>query len=639
MSTEICEESGPEGSEPQGLLTSVPTQGISRDVKIEVAKRAAQELIALANIQRVICVDDYYSVTTDDVFQVAAAIESSSLEAETLASIASSHPSLAPISDGLPSDLAAELVRSVWDSLDVDARAEISALVAQQLGNDDEGDDEPQGEDASALVTLRTLLADPPEFVTLTLDQWRRESSTLLGDGKPTLLLFDRSFEREGASSSAGEAEIQRILQGNYLHWKVALLTHTVTSPDEEIAAWRALTKEFSVDAAKFLVIAKGHLSQEPERFPAMLKLTLLVPALERMQEIVSSAIKETWDHALGEVQSKDPYTLETALNGSRHLDGTWGPDTLLRLISAFTQDRVMAELRKNSELHKHNASILQLNTVSIPQVRDQKLVQSELAEIQRMEFFKEAEHLSQLHLPVEAGDIFEVRKFMIEATSFGVGRSASPARAEIPCAETSKLYMLLGQPCDISVRYDGKRANDLDFLRLAPIRALPLESQAKVGGGGAHVFEIPFFDGETGAGVNIELNRIRLISAHALDFCVFGDGGVSSLGVGYICPDVVIPSWRERFTRLQKWVTKTVAQYQEMKPNAIAGKGANYVTSAITQSGTMPGLSSLISVSTQEVHYGIRRIGRLREPYRAAVLTRLAQRDSRDAFDVGLVD
>ncbi|MFJ5216958.1 hypothetical protein ACIP98_19825 [Streptomyces sp. NPDC088354] len=641
MSTETFVNLGEDAASDEDGSLATAAREKSPLESVEEAKKAAQELIALANIQRIVCVDDYYSITTDDVFEVVAAIERESLDREILLTMATSHPDLAELSEeDLPADLAAEIVRGAWETLDVDARSEISTLVRNHLGPQAIDADAPPNEDANAMVMLRNLLADPPEFLTLTLDEWRQQSAGLLGDDISTLLLFDRGFEREGASDTAGEAEIQRVLQGDHPHWRVALLTHTVTNPDEEIEAWRHLSAEFAVDAAKFLVIAKGHLSREPGRFPAMLKLTLLVPALERMQEIVANAIRDTWSHALEQVQAKDPYTLETALNGNRHLDGTWGPDTLLRLISAFTQDRVLASLRRDPELHRHNSAILSLNTVNMPLQRDQTRIKAELAEMQRMEFFKESEHLSELHLPLEVGDIFQVRKFTVEPASFEANRSSSTLRRDdIPQAAPSKYYMLLGQPCDLSVRHDGSRANDLEYLRLAPIRLLSPEVSVRAGGGSSHAFELPFFDAATGAGVQVELNRVRIVAANALDFCVFGKGGTSSLSAKDTCPDTAIPAWAGRFKDLQKWVSKTVAQYERMTPHKIPGKGANAVTVALTQSGTMPGLSSLISISNQEVHFGITRVGRLREPYRAAVLTRLAQRDSRDAFEVDLVD
>ena len=204
------------------------------------------------------------------------------------------------------------------------AKGVIRDVVDSRLGPDTDENSVDQDEPAAA--TLRTLLADSREFLTLPLSGWRDQRNELLGDGKNTLVLFDRDFRREGAAENAGEEQIAWLLNEAPDNWRIGLLTHTVLDADAEVEAWKTLAGRFDADSSRFLVIAKGRLADSPEGFPRMLKLTLLAPALERMQQRLKEAVSGTWSDAIAKVGDIDPYTLEAALNGDRLTTGRGDP-------------------------------------------------------------------------------------------------------------------------------------------------------------------------------------------------------------------------------------------------------------------------------------------------------------------------
>ncbi|MFF4663009.1 hypothetical protein [Streptomyces sp. NPDC001282] len=624
--------------------TRVPAQADINVPPAFDAKAASAELLELAAVERVICVDDWYAAKEDDGENVLAALAEGALLASDWEEIAKVIPGVALLKDpSAPLELLLDEVRDRWASLDERGRESIRQIVDDRLGP--EGVGLPGEEDEPAAACLRELLAGSREFLTRSLSDWRRQRAALLADGKSTLILFDRDFSREGASENAGEEEISGLLHDAPENWRIGLLTHTVSPDDAEVEAWKALSQQFEADSSRFLVIAKGRLSVSADGFPRMLKLTLLAPALERLQGGLAEAVNGTWAEAIDKVGRIDPYTLEAALNGDRLTDGTWGPETLLRIATAFTQDSVRAKLRADRTVHVSSELVTSLSRVKMPSASNPDRVRQELAEIERLEYFESADHLTELHFPLEVGDVFAFQKFTDKPHKFEQQRLGSPAVSDngslVLRRSGDEHYMiLLAQPCDLAVRSDGRRGNDLEFVRLAPLKS-PVKGRVIThpGGGVATSFDLPFFFEESGAGVEVKLSQQHYVPLTALDMCVLSATGEGFMLAAQEMPDHVLPNWQERFNHLRAWVAKQVAAYRAMEPHKMSGKAADQITAAMTGTVASNRLEALISLSHSAITYGVRRVGRLREPYRSALLSRMAQRDSRDAFDPSLID
>lgn len=614
------------------------------EIDLSSVRRVSLELLNHSGIARVICVDDCYATVARSVDEVSAALKADLLTTEDKTAIAR-FPGLASLAEPeLPITVAVSLVEESWQTLDEGRQQEIMALIDARLGS---GASKPGGspeQDRDAASRLRELLSRPNAYLTMPLQEWRARKAELLADGKSTLVLFDRDFSREGSAVDAGENEVEGLLAQAPSDWRIGLLTHTVLNSDAELETWQSLSDRFAPKSSRFLVIAKDRLAEKPHEFPRMLKLTLLAPALEEMQQQVHEAVQEAWKQAHEQARTIDPYTLEAALTGDRVKDGAWGPETLLRVTTAFTQEAIRAKLRANAGVHRSSALITSLNRVKLAAIPDVDRVRQELAKIERLEYYDSPEHLNELCFPVEAGDIFLLQQ--LDAIKPNVEKSESPEpgqpddqSAAGAGGDKAKYLILLAQPCDLAIRSNGARSNDLSYVRLAPL-VLPRDRNiSQPGGSSATVFDLPFFHDASGAGVEVKLSQQLIAPLTALDMCAFSQDGRAQLRVDQNVPDHVLPNWQKRFTKLQKWVRDTVKQYAEMSPDTIPASGAQVLTRALTGTGAWPDLPSRISVGGKAVHYGIRRVTRLREPYRSALLTRMAHREARDAFDPSLLD
>ncbi|MEU2446447.1 hypothetical protein ABZ588_23385 [Streptomyces althioticus] len=628
----------------RGGLSRIPAQADMDAGSTFDAKVASHQLLELAAVERVICVDDWYAEKDDDGEGVLAALAEGALLAADREKIADIVPEVTLLRDtSAPLELVLDEMRDAWLSLDFSKRKAIRQIADDRLGS--EGVGLPGEEDEPAAACLRGLLADATEFLTLSLSDWRKQRTALLADGKSTLILFDRDFSREGASQNAGEEQIAALLRDAPDSWRIGLLTHTVSPDDAEVEAWKTLSQQFDADSSRFLVIAKGRLSLTADGFPRMLKLTLLAPALERLQGGLAEAVSGTWAEAIEKVGLINPYTLEAALNGDRLTDGTWGPETLLRIATAFTQDSVRAKLRADRTVHVSSELVTSLSRVKMPSTSNSDRVRQELADIERLEYFESGDHLTELHFPLEVGDVFAFQKFaekphQFEKRHYVRGNAAGIGASELRRSGAVHHMILLAQPCDLAVRADGKRGNGLEFVRLAPLKS-PARGRVIThpGGGVATSFDLPFFFEESGSGVEVKLSQQHYVPLTALDMCVLSASGDAFMVTEQEMPDHVLPNWQERFKLLRTWVAKQVEAYRAMEPHGMPGKAADQITAALTGTVASPKLEALISLSQSAITYGVKRVGRLREPYRSALLSRMAQRDSRDAFDPSLID
>ncbi|MCQ3808801.1 MAG: hypothetical protein KTV16_16265, partial [Acidimicrobiia bacterium] len=227
--------------------------------------------------------------------------------------------------------------------------------------------------------------------------------------------------------------------------------------------------------------------------------------------------------------------------------------------------------------------------------------VSLEAQRIYRDELYERPEHLNRFHLPVELGDIYQK-------------------------IDHEKQFVLVGQPCDLMVRMDGKRKPEFSFVTLLPIRGDDPNKTKPESTTRRTVFELPAFKGGNPAWV--EMDRPCLVPVESVDYCALNDKGIGLAPFPGNPPDWILPSWEERW--------KLLVETAETLRNTMNGKNSKNerVDLLKAQFGVRPDCKAKPSVKGDKFDLGLKRTGRVLSPYARALLTSYSAHVARDAFE-----
>lgn len=589
------------------------------------AKRLTVELLRAMGIKRVINVDDeHLSAPAQDLAAVVAALQSNAVELTLVARVLLDDDEDANAEE-LDVGEVIDLLRRSWDDLPEPRRIDLTHA-AHEAASANQGSVETQSEallgDRAALLALPELLDDSIEFITMTYGQWRSGQS-ILADQVPTLLLFDRSFAAEGQSERAGEELVKGVLQNEELgHVRVGLLTHTATDVGNEHEIAKIISADLGANPRPVVVVAKNRLKTDDNAFPEALRMVLFAEELQSFrQHAIDSLVAAS--HAETELlRDVDPYALMASFESARQ-EGLYETDNVTRMAKAPGIRELAVRLRKpdfiSGTLSKlRNAAAVELYFTGARRP-------TELASLVWQERFHSSDHLRELSLPLEVGDIFRVFDL------YGRG--------------TDRFYVLLTQQCDLSVRSNGERANDSGTFVLTKLVPAPQETiggdflppkgnQASIGQldmGSESPWYVSF------------ASRIH-VPTLALDACVISSSGMSVIGVDTVAPASLSASWIARLAILRKATRGIVDKMASAESSLTVKKGQEDRAISIFEQfgaalagGVRQGKSALtarVNVGEKTVEYGIERHSRIVGSAALGLYGLSAQHQARPAFD-----
>jgi len=576
---------------------------------VKKARTVIQKLFTSLEIKRVVCVDDQYD-------------QQPSFEKFKLFYEQANIDDLAVI-PGLESIVSADIdfmqdkeLEYFWDNLNEKGKKGIFIQLRSKANNKD---------DTGYAATLKDLLQQY-DFQELSLAQWRRAKPQLIKEAKAikTLFLFDQDFSREGGSPQEGIRLIEDILASEESDAIMCgLLSHTF-APEQEhglLEDYREAHETNSRD--KFIFISKQQLDNNPIEFARRVKLTALSPKCKELKKIVADVIDQAHDKAYKQVDLIDIYDFEHMIFQSSIQEGVWEPDTLFRLFGLYHRFIAREMARSKDELHDiatyiRPISIISTNSIESPKYRSW--------EIQRLELYESEIYINNLHMPIELGDIFEVR-----------------------LTDVPKQFILLAQPCDLMVRKNGRRKQTVTEVTLAEIisskdiqrkdeKGRPLDQDA--------FYELSYFT-EDGVKRYVNFQKKHSVRLSIIDLCVYQDNGSAYLNANQACPKYVIPTWERHYNELVTLAKGTIDQYKQIHSycSKLAQKEAERVLAlararilALPASSSSNGEENLftgeITLSDQSISYGLRRSGRLCQAHSAALLAKYAAFLARTAFE-----
>jgi hypothetical protein len=554
---------------------------------LDAARDTAKALLAIVGVTRVVCVDDNFEGELADLVEVCSRLPDDTPPVSGMDGISF---------DG-PPEIWRQALTNAWDDLSGTERR-IALADARDKAGDLESDDHLN---AGALGSFFDSTID---FVPMTPEDWQSQSAEILGTAGTTLTLV--LFDFELGDGEDGLKLITDLYDKDTagVVW-AGLFTHTV-SIAEEGDKWDEFAKAPGIVRERFILLSKSHMGPEPSSFPQALKIALMSTPSAVLRECVSQSIQEQVVNALSNLSDMSPSEFERIVFGLSLAEGMLEIDMLMRLFDAFLRTGVRASVHATEDVRKTISILRRLSEVPTQEIS--ATIQAQ--RIFRMEVYEEAAYLNEIHAPLELGDVF----------------STAPG----------KWMVLVGQPCDLMVRSDGKRAPEVNSVTLLKVvtddpNARSTDEPFSLSRA-RPAFELPAFNVETGLPAWALLDRSLSVPIETLEYCVFTSDGISTAPQSGSAPEWMNPSWEKRHKILVKDVKK-------LHEDIVSSSGKNQKRLKVKEffgKRHLEGIS--FDIKEDEIHFRLRRIARLRGQYSRALLTRYAVHLSRDAFEPSII-
>lgn len=191
--------------------------------------------------------------------------------------------------------------------------------------------------------------------------------------------------------------------------------------------------------------LSKERLTIDTEDYSAFisgLKNILWVKHIELIKEHTNAILQKAFNETINRYLDIQPPTYKQIIVDSSYTEGCQEIDTILRLFQIILDKKIKESITEDtlSLINKNSDLILDIQAQSdvnceYPEVNDQAI------SFIKDERFLDGSIINSIYAPIQNGDIFKINK---------------------------TLYILLCQPCNISIRSEGKRGNndyDTGFL------------------------------------------------------------------------------------------------------------------------------------------------------------------------------
>jgi hypothetical protein len=390
-------------------------------------------------------------------------------------------------------------------------------------------------------------------------------------------------------------------------------------SEDQESACSRALTQDHGLRPEEFLVISKRRLSGMPMGFAHSLKKASLNYLRDSLTGSVNLLAQTSSDEAKQRFQALDVDDFEHIVLQSSEREGVWEAETLFRVFEIF----------RRVSFHQHafcsdSRDLLDAQIGLIRSLRAVETMPSDNApqpdqrwRIARLEHYDAGSIVNPAHRPLELGDIFE---------TWNLGETDDQT--------ASRTFILLAQPCDLMVRSGGERS----ALSGSLVQITFPETDADIPVA-ATSFKLDYFDPESGKTGFAKFRNAYQVSADVLDLCVFNVDGRCVLDLAHISASSLHTPWQKRFAVVQKVFSnhsKNIAQIQEsIGAKKLNSAASQYLDRSLSTRITQSALNIKFTYEPSGMcKFGLRRIGRFRQPGATALLSQYVAFLSRNAAE-----
>jgi hypothetical protein len=571
--------------------------GVELEQATVEAERMLSDLFSVMGIKRVIIVDDELS-EPPDLDNIIGEIEARQSRREDV--LVGGIVELNNIDFDSPGEIWKPALRLAWATLPAEVRTSIDNLLTSSAGGQ---------ADVHARGLLGRLLRDwQPQI--LSLAAWNAQRANLIATAvdEPTLLLFDQDMTGNGGAVDEGMKTIATLLKQEHANAAVYFgLFSNLVNPNAEHQTHSefAAAYELQNERDRFAVISKQHLHQEPRGLAFRLKRVAISPICNSLKTRLFGAIENATADARAKIEQLDIYDFEQIVFQSSYREGVWEADTLLRLFGLYHREAARSRAKDDDQI---SAAADKVRSVIAVPYKPEDAPGTRASEVARLEMYESSEYLIAHRMPIEVGDIFQ------KTTG-------------------KKRYILIEQPCDLMVRGDNGRRG-VDDVALAE-----LFEHAEAKSVPESFVELPFLSLESGTKVYAKLVQCVTLPICILDLCVFSADGVASISIADPVPPAMIPAWQKRYEIVQKEAANIVERYRALaKTGGANGVAVSKEVDKVLQFTLTRSISGVVNgvikLAPDRVEYGLKRVGRLKQPRAGSLLRDFAFHKARDAFD-----
>ena len=534
-----------------------------------------KELTDAAGIERVIWIDDLFDAWPDS------GVESRLRE---LAARAQAR--------GVTVELAGRVLTPAetleeWLAMIAEAREDGMAVTAitARLGQSLTAGEVPPIPDYNDSAVAAIMESFGEEMVTKAGASNWREVTPDLGGATQTLVIVDREFYSDGVPNPLGEAILQDVVRAKSPAVHVVMLTRSV---DEDTEALRIdLARRLDIPCQDFVVAAKGVSEDEGQaeaRLCESFQLAFTYHVCIELTRSISRVATASLDTAVEALSSQSVYDLDRVVFGNSLAEGASELDVLTRLLLLRQRVAVDDVLGVSEEYFNLLTKLRGLRALAGALSSTTHSKSEMLERWRRDEVIDPKDRVNVAHAPLACGDVF-IR------------------------LDSAEVFVLLGQPCDMVVRPNGRRnTHEAIFAQAEKWKS----TQA-----GQHFFPIPALP-VAGDGWRLDLRRWASVNLRLLDFAVFNGDGEVRLDLATKPPVFLLPGWRKMLERAKNKIT---AQKELPAEYAALSLSAALKQREAAKQGDVVTLSYA-------------RVGRLRTPWAVAAYAAFTGYQARAAFD-----
>lgn len=606
----------------------------------DAAERMAALLSALS-IETVISVDDSHALGSAEggAAEITEEVVSSPdlltvvLESLSGVDLALGFEYIDPESESAVNDFLTEH----WGAFSRETQTELlTAARTRRSDREAKVDDADAATDLAAPKRLEDIVGESATFVQVSLAEWRSNWSTLVQGPGQVLVLIDRSFANEdGGNETTGEELLHSLLQQGLDHVRAGLLTFTAANEDDEIRITRELREKHRANADKIVAIGKFRLT-DPAEFPAAIRMLLLVAEITAYRELAKTAFKQAHRAVETHLDGLHDYTLIGAIAAAQQ-EGTFELEHPLRLAQQVYQQE-LANTVRNSDISSRVLPRFREGSVGV--FVNASAAGEQIREVLRADVFVPGTYINTLGLPIEIGDVFRIESVYPESKT----RKKSAPR----------FYILLAQACDMSIRSNGARSNNLvDALlrRLEPVdeeelqrllRRQPVDNRRlqNLLQKRERMHLLGELEESASQKWGVNFAQAIVVPTIAIDATVFQADGSALIEPGVEEARPMASGWLKRHVEIKKSARAMLADYSKAEEamKKVSGKeelllrlGASLASAALEQTR---GVTAVIDSSVGTVRYGIQRVSRVRSDIAVNIASLASTYNSRPAFD-----